>query len=125
MKKSWILIGAIAVLLAVVMILVGNSDSRKQPAIAQDTHDSHPPSQAPTVKTVPSHYTQAPNRASLRPTLEPESSLASCVTHIAPCVRARRRSRRCRVIAIAIAAWATRAFTVASKTITRRIAPCA
>jgi hypothetical protein len=60
MKKTWLLIGAIGVLLAVVMIMVANSDSQKGPAIAQDT------------KTMPAHYTEAPNRASLRPTLEPE-----------------------------------------------------
>jgi hypothetical protein len=72
MKKTWLLIGAIGVLLAVVMIMVANSDSQKGPAIAQDTHDSHPPTQAPATKTMPAHYTEAPNRASLRPTLEPE-----------------------------------------------------
>ena len=73
MKKTWLLIGAIAVLVAVVMIMVGNSDSQNnRPAVAQDTHDSHPPTPAPTAKTMPAHYTEAPNRASLGPTLEPE-----------------------------------------------------
>ncbi|MCA1576594.1 MAG: PCYCGC domain-containing protein [Acidobacteria bacterium] len=72
MKKTWLLIGAIGVLLAVVMIMIANSDSQKRPVVAQDTHDSHPPIQTPTVKTLPSHYTEAPHRASLRPTLEPE-----------------------------------------------------
>lgn len=72
MKKTGLLIGAIAVLLAVVMIMIANSDSQKKPATAQDTHDSHPPTETPSVKTMPAHYTEAPSRASLGPTLEPE-----------------------------------------------------
>ena len=72
MKKTWLILGAIAVLLAVVMIMVANSDSQKQPATAQDTHDSHSQTPAPAAKIMPSHYTEAPNRASLGPTLEPE-----------------------------------------------------
>lgn len=75
MKKTWLLIGAIAVLLAVVMIMVANSDSQKKPpAIAQETNDSHahPHPHPPASSTIPAHYTEAPNRASLGPTLEPE-----------------------------------------------------
>lgn len=78
MKKTWLLIGAIGVLLAVAMIMVANSDSQKKPAIAQtqvneDSHaHPHPPTEPGSAKTVPSHYTEAPHRASLRPTLEPE-----------------------------------------------------
>jgi hypothetical protein len=74
MNKTWVLIGSIVVLLAVVMILVGNSDSRSTPVQPQEHVASHPPvqPQSPAASTVPAHYEQAPSRSSLGPTLEPE-----------------------------------------------------
>lgn len=72
MDKKWILIGGIAVILAVVMLVINNSSTNQ---IKQTEHHeaSHPPIQSPStaVKTIPAHYAQAPSRASLGPTLEP------------------------------------------------------
>jgi hypothetical protein len=80
MNKTWLLIGIVAVLGAMAMIIVGNSDSRPKPLTVQEqpvaqtpvaqtpleTH-SHPHSD----KTVPAFFEKAPSRASLGPTLEP------------------------------------------------------
>ena len=79
MNKTWPLIGAIAVLAAVAMILVGNSESRfksspvpqppQQTAQVPPAHDHPHPHDN---KTMPAFFEQAPSRASLGPTLEPE-----------------------------------------------------
>lgn len=72
MKKTWLLFATIAVLGIVAIVLV-NSDRRSRPVVTQDDHlESHPPIQTPAKNTVPAHYTQAPSRASLGPTLDPE-----------------------------------------------------
>lgn len=73
MKKTWLLFAAIAVL-GVLAIVVVNSDTKSRPVTTQDHLASHPPIQTPSTAktTIPAHYTQAPNRASLGPTLDPE-----------------------------------------------------
>ena len=79
MNKTWLLIGVIAVLGAITMILVSNSESRPKPLVGPeqpvaqtpvqpDAH-SHPHPHAE--KTVPAFFEKPPNRASLGPTLEP------------------------------------------------------
>ena len=79
MNKTWPLIGAIAVLGAVVMILVGNTDSRPKPLVlpepqqtAQPSAHNHPHPHPHDSKTMPAFFEQAPSRASLGPTLAPE-----------------------------------------------------
>ena len=79
MNKTWPLIGAIAVLAAVAMILVGNSESRPKsspvPPPPQQTAQVPPDHDHPHPhdnKTMPAFFEQAPSRASLGPTLEPE-----------------------------------------------------
>jgi hypothetical protein len=77
MNKTWPLLGAIAVLAAVVMIIVGNSDSRTkqltipepQQTAQKPAHDHPHPHDS---KTMPAFFEQAPSRSSLGPTLEPE-----------------------------------------------------
>lgn len=73
MKKTWLLFAVIAVLGVVAIVLV-NSDTKSKPSSTHDHVASHPPIQTPSTakETIPAHYTQAPNRASLGPTLEPE-----------------------------------------------------
>ena len=81
MNKTWPLIGAIAVLAAVVMILVGNTDSRPKPLAlpepqqapqAQAPAHDHPHPHPQDSKTMPAFFEKAPSRASLGPTLAPE-----------------------------------------------------
>jgi hypothetical protein len=74
MKKNWLLILGIAVLLAAVVLIVNSGNTSKQQAQPQDHMASHQPSQNPAtaVKTIPAHYEHAPSRSSLGPTLAPE-----------------------------------------------------
>jgi hypothetical protein len=75
MNKTWPLIGVVAVLAAVAMIIVGNSDSRRkaaplpEPAPVAQTPAGH--DHAHDSKTVPALFEQAPSKSSLGPTLEP------------------------------------------------------
>ena len=82
MNKTWPLIGAVAVLAALAMILVGNSNSRPQTTsaplpqtpVAQipAAHDHpQPHDSGQDAKTVPAFFAQAPSKSSLGPTLEP------------------------------------------------------
>lgn len=77
MNKTWPLIAVIAVLAAIAMIVVGNSDSRRKQAplpqaqpVAETPAHNHP--HPHDTKTVPAYFEQAPSKASLGPTLEPE-----------------------------------------------------
>ena len=74
MKKNWLLIGSVALILIAVVLMV-NSASRKPeptkpPASTQaSTQHEHSPNAGP--KTIPAHFERAPNRSSLGPTLDP------------------------------------------------------
>jgi uncharacterized protein with PCYCGC motif len=69
MNKPWLLIAGIAVL-GVAAILIVHSSSPSKSASTQD-HQAHQQPATP-VRTIPAHFEQAPSRASLGPTLEPE-----------------------------------------------------
>jgi hypothetical protein len=77
MNKTWLLVGVIVVLGAVTMIIVGNSDSRRNPApptaqpVVQTPVDSHSHPHPHEENRIPAYLEQAPSRASLGPTLEP------------------------------------------------------
>jgi hypothetical protein len=79
MNKTWLLIGVVAVLCAITIILVGNSESRPRPLVVQEQPvaqtpvqpDSHPHPHPHAEKTVPAFFEKPPSRASLGPTLEP------------------------------------------------------
>jgi hypothetical protein len=73
MKKNWLLIAGIALLLVAAVLMV-NSRNTSAPAPAPDHQASHAPIERPatTANTMPAHYTQPPSRSSLGPTLEPE-----------------------------------------------------
>jgi len=78
-QKNWILFGGIAVLLVAAVLVVNSArtDQTTSPrpnASAAQTpahNHSHPPAQTATAQRVPA-YLQAPNRASLGPSLDPE-----------------------------------------------------
>ena len=73
MKKSWMLIAGIALLLVAAILMV-NSRETSTPAPPAEDQASHAPIQKPatTGNTMPAHYTEPPGRSSLGPTLEPE-----------------------------------------------------
>jgi hypothetical protein len=72
MKKNWLLILAIILLLGAAIVFVGPRMSNKATPIADD-HTSHTPAGPTTpVKVVPAHFEQAPSRSSLASTLAPE-----------------------------------------------------
>jgi len=75
MKKTWILVGGI-ILLLIAAVLVVNRPKPDQTAAhshtAANTPAHHPATATPAAKIVPAYYATAPNRASLGPTLAPE-----------------------------------------------------
>jgi Protein of unknown function with PCYCGC motif len=79
MKKTWFLLGGIALLVVAAVLIVNSASSNKPTPIAKtkptttQSHDSHghPPASS-GVKNVPAFLTTAPSRGSLAPTLDPE-----------------------------------------------------
>lgn len=74
MKKNWLLIAGIAVLLVAAVLIVNSSRTTPPSAPVPEHQASHTPVEQPAqaVNTIPAHYEHAPSRASLGPTLEPE-----------------------------------------------------
>jgi hypothetical protein len=74
MRKNWLLIGSVALLLIAVVWMV-NSASRQpqptQPALPAQASTQHEHSPTAGPKTLPAHFEVAPNRSSLGATLEP------------------------------------------------------
>jgi|SRR5829696_2583951 len=81
MKKNWLLIGGVAVLLVVAVLMV-NSASTDQPqspatrttTASQSTpaHNHASDASASGAQTIPAYFQVAPSKSSLGPTLEPE-----------------------------------------------------
>jgi Protein of unknown function with PCYCGC motif len=81
MKKNWLLIGGIALLLVAAVLMI-NSANTKQPESATTHSSNHSATQSPaphaahptnaTAQTVPAHFEVPPPKSSLGPTLEPE-----------------------------------------------------
>jgi hypothetical protein len=75
MKKNWLLIGGIVLLLLAAVLMV---NSRNSPATQNATsqpapsHNHAADPSAPGAHTIPAHFEVAPSRSSLGPTLEPE-----------------------------------------------------
>ena len=75
MKRNWILILGIALLLLAAVLMVNSAN--QQPALkqvatttpAQQTQHEHAAN--PTAKTVPAHFEAPPSKSSLGPTLDP------------------------------------------------------
>jgi len=75
MKKNWLLIAGIALLLVAAVLMVNSRRPTTQTyAPVQDHQAMHTPDETPaaTANTIPAHYEHAPSRSSLGPTLEPE-----------------------------------------------------
>src|SRR5262249_10899143 len=75
MKKHWLLIAGIALLLVAALLIVNSRRTTEQTYTPVPEHQaSHTPIEAParTADTIPAHYEHAPSRSSLGPTLEPE-----------------------------------------------------
>lgn len=79
MKRNWLLIGAVVLLLVAAGLMISNSAGTNQPAAT--TNHSAAASQSPAehshapstgAKTVPAYLEVAPSKASLKPTLAPE-----------------------------------------------------
>ena len=75
MKKNWLLIGGIVLLLGVIGLMVSSSNptrplSHETQSPAQHTTE-HPTTAA--AATVPAHFEVPPSKSSLGPTLDPES----------------------------------------------------
>ena len=77
MKKNWLLIGGIIVLVLGAVLMVSSTQNRQpnstatiQPAAPH--HHATEPATAPSAETVPAFLTVAPSKSALGPTLEPE-----------------------------------------------------
>lgn len=77
MKRNWLLIGSIALLLLAAVWMVNSAGHKPEPASRTSTTTpvqpapQHEHSANPTAKTVPAHFEVAPSRSSLGPTLDP------------------------------------------------------
>ena len=76
MKKTWLLMGGIVLLLLAAVLMV---NSRNSPADSTATHNStsqpapHDHAANSSAHTIPAHFEVAPSRSSLGPTLAPET----------------------------------------------------
>jgi len=80
MKKNWLLVGGIMLLIVAAVLIVNSAgpdrSSRTTPipsnGATTQTPKPHDHSASSTAKRVPAYFAQAPSRSSLGPTLEPE-----------------------------------------------------
>jgi hypothetical protein len=74
MKRNWLLIGGIALLLIAAVLMVNSANqqtSSKQTANNAPTQPAQQHEHVPSAKTVPAHFEVAPSKSSLGPTLDP------------------------------------------------------
>lgn len=73
MKKNWLLIGGVALLLLAVVLMLNSATTTQTPnRPASQATTPHDHSTTATTKAMPAHFTVPPSRSSLGPTLEPE-----------------------------------------------------
>lgn len=80
MKKNWLLIGGIVLLVFAVVLMVSSSQSNQPKTIATEAttqpsaphHHATTEPAASTAQTVPAYFAAPPSRSALGPTLEPE-----------------------------------------------------
>jgi hypothetical protein len=75
MKKNWLLIGGIVLLLLAAVLMINSASTNQSESAKSETqvpspHPNH--SSSPTAKTIPAHFSEPPSKSSLEPTLEPE-----------------------------------------------------
>jgi hypothetical protein len=81
MKKSWLLIAGIALLLVAAVLMVNSATNQPQVTAIQNANQSTAQTPAPrhehanstSAKTMPAHFEVPPSKSSLAPTLSPES----------------------------------------------------
>ena len=76
MKRNWLLIGSIALLVIAAVLMVNSANQKPGPTrISNSTPvqpaPQHDHSANATAKTVPAHFELAPSKSSLAPTLDP------------------------------------------------------
>ena len=76
MKKTWLLIAGVAMLLVAVILIASSGNETQAPVENHEMAHAAPPVTAPTIapatNPMPAHYTMPPAKSSLGPTLEPE-----------------------------------------------------
>ena len=78
MKKNWILIAGVALLVVAAVLMVNSANNQSVTAI-KNANQSVPQTPVPqhehstTAKTVPAHFEVPPSKSSLGPTLDPSS----------------------------------------------------
>ena len=76
MKKNWLLIGGIVLLLVGVVLMIDHANTNhSEPATAQNSSPPmapHDHSAATTAQDIPAHFEVPPSKSSLGPTLDPQ-----------------------------------------------------
>ena len=74
MKKNWLLLGGIALLIIAAVLMVNSTRSNQSTTDSRTApHPDHSPETSGAVaQTIPAHFETPPSRASLGPTLAPE-----------------------------------------------------
>jgi uncharacterized protein with PCYCGC motif len=79
MKKNWLLIGGIVLLLLAAVLMINSANTNKSEPARRETQTASPHadhSTSTTAQTIPAHFSVPPDRSSLGPTLEPEKFTA-------------------------------------------------
>ena len=76
MKRNWLLIGSIALLVVAAVLMVNSASQQPEPKRVTNSTPVQPAPQHdhaanPSAKTVPAHFEVAPSKSSLAPTLDP------------------------------------------------------
>ena len=74
MKKNWLLLGGIALLIIAAVLMVNSTRSNQSTTDSQTAPHAHhsPETSGAVAQTIPAHFETPPSRASLGPTLPPE-----------------------------------------------------
>jgi len=74
MKRNWLLIGGIGLLLIAAVLMVNSANQKQASKQSSNNAPTQPTQQhehVPAAKTVPAHFEVAPSKSSLGPTLDP------------------------------------------------------
>jgi len=74
MKKNWLLLGGIALLIIAAVLMVNSTRSNQSTTDSRTAPHAHhsPETSGAVAQTIPAHFETPPSRASLGPTLAPE-----------------------------------------------------
>jgi len=75
MKRNWLLIGSIGLLLVAAVLMVNSANQKSSQQTSNNTPSQpapqHEHSAVPSANTIPAHFEVAPSKSSLGPTLDP------------------------------------------------------